>query len=74
MTRKPGITYVMPDGLLLVVIEATEEGVVGLVLEDNPRYARPLKPGTLMTVLKETTYWKEGVPFASPREQGKVSS
>lgn len=74
MTREIGVTYMGPDKMLFVVVEATELGAVVLVLEDNPAYKKPMLPGTVMNVLEETAFWEESVPFASLRDEGKVSS
>jgi len=74
MTRELGVTHMGPDKMLFVVVEATEVGVVVLVLQDNPAYMKPMLPGTVMNVLEETVFWEESVPFVSLRDEGKVSS
>lgn len=73
MTREIGVTYMGPDKMLFIVVEATEVGVVVLVLQDNPAYKKPLLPGTVMNVLEETAFWDESQPFASLPDEGTVS-
>jgi hypothetical protein len=73
ITRELGVSYVGPDKMSFVTLTAIHEGVVVLVLQDNPAYKRPMSAGVVMTILRDTAYWKESVRFSSLRKHVRSS-
>lgn len=73
MTHEVGVTYITPDGGLVVVVEDHGELVNVLLLQDNSTLKRSMAPGTVFPVIVGTVYWDYSKPFSSPEEQGKVS-
>lgn len=75
----PGATY-QSKGMIFVVLSIDKNEVPGdlvarcLVLDDHPRYQNRIVPGTIVDVGNWSTMWEEAILFASPEEQGKVSS
>ncbi len=74
MTHELGQVYQTPDGTLVSVVEDHGPLVVVLVLQDNPKFTKPMKPGSLFHVFVDTVYWTDSVPFSSLPEQGKVKT
>ena len=74
MTHEVGLTYLSPDGMLIVIVESWGELVNVLVLQDHPEIPHPIAPGTVFPVLVGTVFWNESKLFSSDEEQGKVSS
>lgn len=74
MSRELGLTYLSPEGSLVVVVEANDALVFVMVLQDNPDFKFPIVPGTLIPVTVGCAYWNESKLFSSDEEQGKVPS
>ncbi len=72
MTRELGVTYDV-RGMLVVAIEPEADGVVVLVLADNPHFKKPLRPGVTFVVREDTDFWCAALPFASLPEKGTLS-
>jgi len=74
MTRELGVTYLTPDEGLVTVVRSHRDLVFVLVLQDNPRFTKPMAPGSLFPVLVDTAYWNDSVPFSSLPKRGKVQT
>lgn len=72
----PGATYTS-KGMIFVIVKFTyDKGwptAHCLLLADNPKFAKFIKPGAVMEVEHYTSMWEEAMRIASPGERCKVA-